>query len=152
MPKKSHVASTQTTIGEQVDKLLNVEYNINMSSKFGDVLRAKRRAAGVSQRKLADLAGVDFSYISKIENGRLPAPAADTVVRFAVHLDCPAEELLAAAQKLPGSVGSNVSSDPSAVRFFQEASELGLTSQEWEKMLGSLHGLRTSRRRRRRKP
>jgi len=135
-----------------VDKQLNVEYIINMSIGFGDILREKRRAAGVSQRKLAELAGVDFSYISKIENGRLPAPAAETVVRFAEHLDCPPEELLAAAQKLPDSVGTNVSSDPSAVRFLQEASELELTSEEWEAMRGSLHGLRSGEKKRRRKP
>jgi len=123
-----------------------------MSIEFGDKLRARRRAAGVSQRKLAELAGVDFSYISKIENGRIPAPAAETVVRFAEHLNCPVEELLAAARKLPNSVGASVSSDPSAVRFLQEASELELTSEEWEAMRGSLRGLRSGVKRRRRKP
>ena len=123
-----------------------------MNEVFGAFLRDKRRSAGVSQRKLAELAGVDFSYISKIENGRLPAPAADTLVRLATHLACPPEELLAAAQKLPDGVGANVSSDPAAVRFLQEASDLALTSEEWEAMRGSLRGLRDGQRRRRSKP
>jgi transcriptional regulator with XRE-family HTH domain len=134
-----------------VDKKLNVEHNINMDKTFGNLFREIRRKSGISQRRLADLCGVDFSYVSKIENDRLPAPAADTLVRFAKHLGCPAEDLLAAAQKLPGNVGTNVASYPSAVRFLQEASELELTSDEWEAMRGSLQSLRAGRPKRRRK-
>ncbi len=123
-----------------------------MSTTFGDILRARRRTAGISQRKLAELAEVDFSYISKIENGRLPAPAAETLMRMAESLGCPPEDLLAAAKKLPNTVGSNVSSSPAAVRFLQDASQLQLTPEEWETMRGSLHGLREGHRKRRRKP
>ena len=110
---------------------------------FGDVLRQKRRDAGLSQRKLAQEAGVDFSYVSKLENGRLPAPAADTVTRFATIIGCPPEELLAAAKKMPSAVNASVSADPAAQRFLQEASNLGLSTAEWERMIGSLHGLRS---------
>jgi transcriptional regulator with XRE-family HTH domain len=121
-----------------------------MSTTLGRILREKRRSAGISQRRLAELAGLDFSYISKIENGRLPAPAADTLVRLANCIACPPEELLAAAQKLPVGLGATLSSDPAAVRFLQEASQLSLTSAEWEVMTGRLRGLRsdgTTRRR-----
>jgi len=127
----------------RVDETLNVEYSINMGTEFGDVLLERRRAAGLSQRKLAELAEVDFSYISKLENGRLPAPAAETIVRFAKVLGCPPEELLAPAQKMPDEVGSRLSSEPTALRFLQEASELRLTPVEWEKMRGSLRHLRS---------
>jgi len=127
-----------------VDKQLNVEYLINIMSEFGTTLREKRRAAGLSQRKLAQEAGVDFSYVSKLENGRLPAPAASTVSRFAEVVGCPPEELLAAAKKMPSDLNASVRGDPAALRFLQEASKLGLSTAEWERLTGSLHGLRSS--------
>ena len=122
--------------------MLNVEYIVNMTATFGELLREKRRAAGLSQRQLADRAGVDFSYISKLENGRLPAPADDTVVRLCEILGCPAEEFFAAARKLPTELGESLVGEPAALRFLQEASRLKLSQEEWERMLGNLHGLR----------
>jgi HTH-type transcriptional regulator, competence development regulator len=113
-----------------------------MEPSFGELLRQKRRAAEISQRRLAELAGLDFSYISKLENNRLAPPAAETVLKLAELLGCPAEELLSAAGKLPGEVGQNLASSPAAVRFVREASALGLTTDEWEKMRGMLLGLR----------
>lgn len=121
-------------------------------SDFGNTLQEKRRAAQISQRRLADLVGVDFSYISKLENGRLPAPAADTIVRLAGALRCPAEELLAAAKKMPDAVAGDLSAKPEALRFLQEASDLRLSADEWDRMLGSLRELRSSDRPRRKKP
>jgi transcriptional regulator with XRE-family HTH domain len=121
-------------------------------SDFATTLREKRRAAQMSQRKLAELAGVDFSYISKLENGRLPAPASDTIVRLAAILKCPAEELLAAAKKLPEGVEDSISGQPEALRFLQEASDLRLSPEEWERMIGRLRELRSSDPPERRKP
>ena len=120
-----------------------------MTLAFGELLREKRRAAGISQRRLAELVGVDFSYISKLENGRLPAPAADTIARIAANVGCASEDLLAAAQKLPDGVGSILSGNPAAVRFLQEASALGLNEVEWEQMRGKLKSLRDAERPRR---
>jgi transcriptional regulator with XRE-family HTH domain len=113
-----------------------------MSTSFAEILREKRRLAGISQRRLADSVGVDFSYISKLENGRLPPPAADTIVKIAESIGCPSAELFAAAEKLPGGVGSILSRNPAAVRFLQEASSLSLDEAEWEKMRGKLKRLR----------
>jgi transcriptional regulator with XRE-family HTH domain len=111
-------------------------------SDFGTVLREKRRASGLSQRQLAEKVGVDFSYISKLENGRLPAPAAETVGRLAEALACPVEELLSAAKKMPADLNDSVG-QPAALRFLQEASRLRLSKEEWEQLLGKLHGLRS---------
>lgn len=121
-------------------------------SGFGTTLREKRRAAGLSQRRLAELAGVDFSYISKLENGRLPAPASDTVIRLAKILNCPTEELLAAAKKMPEGMEGNLSAQPEALRFLQEASDLKLSPEEWERMTGSLRELRSPDAPKRKKP
>ena len=112
-------------------------------NEFGNILREKRRAAGLSQRQLADKAGVDFSYISKLENGRLPAPAQDTIVRLSELLSCPAEELFAAAKKMPTELNADLTGQPGALKFLQEASKLRLSPDEWDELLGKLHGMRT---------
>ena len=114
-------------------------------SPFGTFLREKRRAAGISQRQLADRVGVDFSYISKLENGRLPAPAAHTVLRLAQAIECPVEDLLAAAKKMPSDLNASLTAQPVALRFLQEASNLRLSQQEWERMIGTLRALRSDR-------
>lgn len=134
-----------------VDKLLNVEYIINTMTEFGKLLREKRRSSGLSQRQLAERVGIDFSYISKLENGRLPAPADDTVVRLCEVFRCPTEEFFAAAKKLPTELGESLVEEPAALRFLQEASRLKLSQKEWEQLLGNLHGLRGSDEERRKK-
>lgn len=111
---------------------------------FADLLREKRRSTGISQRQLAEQADVDFSYISKLENGRLPPPAAETIERIAAILGCAVEELLAAARKMP--VGANDAlSAPSAIRFLSEATRMRPSAEEWDDLLGKLHGLRSER-------
>jgi transcriptional regulator with XRE-family HTH domain len=113
---------------------------------FGDILRDRRRVAGISQRDLAAKIGVDFSYISKLENGRLAPPATDTTGRIAKALNCAVEDLLAAAGKFPSGVEDAIASEPAAIRFLQKAVDLDLTQSEWERMLSRLESLRGQRR------
>lgn len=116
-----------------------------MSTPFGDALRERRRTAGISQRDLAEQIGMDFSYISKLENGRLPPPAADTVVAICKVLGVNAEELLALTGKFPSEVQKTVSGSKSAQEFLREAQQLGLTDAEWDTMMRSLRSLREDR-------
>ena len=116
-----------------------------MSELFGQKLREFRRAAGISQRELAKQIGVDFSYISKIENGRLPPPSADTIVNISQVLEIEPEELLALTGKIPSKVQESLSGSKSAQQFLGEAQRLNLTDGEWEKMVKSLHDLRKRR-------
>ena len=64
-------------------------------------------------------------------------------MRLAGCLGCPAEDLLAAARKMHAGSSSAVASEPAAIRFLQEASQMRLTGEEWERLLGQLHGLRS---------
>lgn len=109
---------------------------------FGTALREMRRAAGISQRELADRIGIDFSYISKVENDRLPPPAADTIVAICQVLGSNAEELLALTGKIPSDVHKTVSGSKSAQSFLREAQQLDLTDAEWDTMMQSLRRLR----------
>ena len=109
---------------------------------FGTSLRAMRRAAGQSQRELAARTGLDFSYISKVENGRVPPPAADTAVEICRALAVEPDDLLALTRKIPSTVQRTVSSSPAAQQFLREAQQLALTDLEWRQLLLVLRRLR----------
>lgn len=109
---------------------------------FGSRLRELRRSVGLSQRDLAEQLGLDFSYISKIENSRLPSPAADTIVAICKVLGTPVEDLLALTGKLPSAVQQSLGANPGAQRFLNEASALHLTEPEWDRMASQLKQLR----------
>ncbi|MBX3394344.1 MAG: helix-turn-helix transcriptional regulator [Phycisphaerae bacterium] len=113
-----------------------------MAQSFGQLLRSRRRDAGISQRRLAEEVGVDFSYVSKLENDRIPAPAGDTILRIAKAVRCDAEELLAAARKMPSQVEEAIVQAPEAQRFLQAASSMKLSRKEWEALIGKLESLR----------
>jgi len=115
---------------------------------FGPALRDRRRAASLSQRELAARTGLDFSYISKVENGRLPPPAADTIVAMCDVLDTAPEDLLALTGKIPSAVQQTVSTNTMAQQFLRAAQQLALTDQEWAQMIEALHRLRADRSRR----
>lgn len=111
---------------------------------FGALLRECRRGAGVSQRDLAARAGLDFSYISKLENDRIPPPAADTVVVMCQVLGIEPQHLLAASGKLPAGIHTTVGSSAAAQSFLEDASKMSLTEEEWKELASSLHRLRES--------
>jgi transcriptional regulator with XRE-family HTH domain len=113
-----------------------------MPESFGARLRERRRQAGLSQRELAARVGLDFSYISKLENDRLPPPAADTVVEIAAALNTSSEELLALTGKLRQEVQETVGTSRAAQEFLQNASLMKLTESEWQHMMSLLHRLR----------
>ncbi|MDP2731385.1 MAG: tetratricopeptide repeat protein [Dehalococcoidales bacterium] len=71
---------------------------------FGERLKEIRKQAGLSQRVLADKVGVNFSYLSKIENGTLPAPSDKVISRLAEVLDTDKDELMLLAGKIPADI------------------------------------------------
>ena len=111
-------------------------------STFGQKLRELRRSKGVTQRELAGKVDVDFSYISKIENDRLPPPAADTIIRICEALSIPPDELLAMTGKMPSQVKQMVGTSSSALQFMRQAQSMKLTDEEWDKLTRGLKQLR----------
>ena len=109
---------------------------------FGEVLRDLRRSAGLSQRDLADKAALDFSYISKLENGRIPPPAADTIVKLCEIMGVAPEPLLSLTGKFPSDVQQAVSASTAAQEFLRDAQRIGLTEDEWKQLRHELNGLR----------
>lgn len=114
-----------------------------MANTFGQALRDLRRSKNVSQRDLANKVGIDFSYISKVENDRLPPPAADTIVKICMVLGVPSDALLASTGKMPSEVKEMLSTSSSALQFIRQAHEMGLTDEEWDKLTKRLKRLRS---------
>jgi HTH-type transcriptional regulator, competence development regulator len=68
---------------------------------FGREIQRLRRASGLTQRQAAAQLGIDFTYLSKLENDRGEAAGEDTVRRMADLYNADAERLLALAGKVP---------------------------------------------------
>jgi transcriptional regulator with XRE-family HTH domain len=66
---------------------------------FGTHLRNLRRMSGLTQQKLAESAGIDHTYLSKIENGRVLPPSAVLIKRMAQLVDGDEEAMLKLAEK-----------------------------------------------------
>lgn len=114
-----------------------------MKQTFGQKLRELRRSKGITQRGLAEKAGVDFSYISKIENDRLSPPAADTIVKICNVLESPPDALLALSGKIPSELKEAIGSSPAAMQFIRSAQSMDLTEAEWERLHRQLKRLRS---------
>ena len=87
---------------------------------FGNRLRAMRTAKGLSQRALGERVGVSFTYISKVENGKLDFgdyPSEDLICRLAAALDTDEEELLLLAEKIPEPIRRRFFERPDAFRL-----------------------------------
>ena len=86
---------------------------------FGERLRDLRKAKGLSQRALGDIVGVNFTYISKIENEKLDFaqfPSEDLIRKLAEALDADVDELLLLAKKIPDQIKRRVMERPDAFR------------------------------------
>ncbi len=85
-----------------------------IGSGFGSALKGLREGNRVSQSKLAERAGFDHSYVSRLESGAR-MPTRDAVRQLASALELARnkqDELLAAAGFLPREVSSLLSAEP----------------------------------------
>jgi transcriptional regulator with XRE-family HTH domain len=86
---------------------------------FGQRIRALRREKKLGQRALAAQVGVNFTYVSRIENENLdfaPYPSEDLIRRLATALDADEDELLILAKKIPEPIRQRVLERPDVFR------------------------------------
>ena len=116
---------------------------------LGQTLRELRRGKGLTLRELAEAAGVDFTYLSKIENEK-PGymPGADTIRSLASVLDADSLELLRLADKVPPEL-QGLSSNAHARRFLKRAQEVA-SPDDWDRLLDLLEQRQAERKKRRR--
>ncbi|MEC4804942.1 MAG: helix-turn-helix transcriptional regulator [Jaaginema sp. PMC 1079.18] len=73
-----------------------------MNKEFGNLIRQARKDKGYSQRELAKQIGLDFTYLSKLENDRADYPPKEDVIRaIARNLNLDQEELIFLAGRIP---------------------------------------------------
>jgi transcriptional regulator with XRE-family HTH domain len=115
-----------------------------MQIGFGTKLREMRQEKGMTLRSLAEAAGVDFTYLSKIENERVEhLPSAETIRDLARALEVDAMELLQLANKVPPEL-AKLAGNEKARRFFQRAQEIA-SPKDWDALLDLLESRQSAR-------
>jgi HTH-type transcriptional regulator, competence development regulator len=115
---------------------------------FGQRIRQFRKEKLLTQRELAervaarlqaeDRRGFDVTYLSKIENDKLPPPSVAAILQLAAVLETDSDELLALAGKAPPDLGQTLKESEGARTFYRSARDLGVTEEEWHKLLAFL--------------
>jgi transcriptional regulator with XRE-family HTH domain len=115
-----------------------------MPAGFGAKVRELRQKNGLTLRALAEAAGVDFTYLSKIENERVEySPGVDTIRDLARALGVDPIELLEIANKLPPEL-AKLAGSPNARRFLQRAREIA-SPKDWDALLDLLETRQSAR-------
>ena len=99
---------------------------------FGQRLRQLRLERKINQRDLAAQVGIDFTYLSKIENERMPPPAEATILKIANVLEADSDELLRLAQKVPTDIKPLIAKRPEMPAFLRSISDL--TEEELKRL------------------
>lgn len=76
--------------------------------QFGARLRELRQRSGLTLRALADVLQVHFSYLSKIENGRLPPPSEHLILEIARVLKADGCSLVTLSDRVPSDVAQTL--------------------------------------------
>ena len=100
--------------------------------EFGQKLKKLRKEAGVAQRVLAEKVGVNFTYLSKIENGVMAPPAEGTLVRIARAIECDPYDLIIAARKMPSDFPKMVFDTNAAAEFVKAACKAKPGAKQWK--------------------
>jgi transcriptional regulator with XRE-family HTH domain len=111
-----------------------MERDHNMS--FGNTIKKLRKELKMTQRELSDKLGVNFTYISKIENEKLDVPPSEELIRkMAGILEADPEELLDMAGKLDLKRLQQVAMDvPEAGTVLRRMQSNKVTDEQWKKI------------------
>lgn len=61
---------------------------------LGNIIKKYRKASGLSVYKLAKQVNISHSYVTQIENGKRNNPNIDIIVKIAVVLNIPIEDII----------------------------------------------------------
>lgn len=100
---------------------------------IGQQIRDLRKSRNLTQRELAEQVGLNFTYLSRIENDRLDAdqtPREETLQKIADALNADADELLLLARRIPDSYRNRILAKPGMFRRI-----LTLSDDDLERLL-----------------
>jgi len=112
---------------------------------FGERIRFLRQNKGMTLRDLAPHVGVGFTYLSKVENGKLDFgdyPSNALIHRLADALDADEEELTILAERVPERIRRRVLQRPDVFGALANCDDKTL-----DKVLGTIGGDRQADRR-----
>ena len=121
------VSDAATVSGEAEGNTISGEGG---EGSFGELLRRYRMARGINQAGLASRAGLDRSYVNRIEAGERGAPTeggTDALARALELSDAEADRLFAAAGLLPRSLRTLGAADPTILLLAQRLTDVRLT-------------------------
>jgi transcriptional regulator with XRE-family HTH domain len=87
---------------------------------FGATIQKLRRERNLTQRDVAAKLGIDFTYLSKLENDRGEPASEDLVRKLAEILDADAEDLLALAGRVPTELREMAQQDVTFARLLRQ--------------------------------
>lgn len=102
----------------------------------GQRIRELRKSRNLTQRQLADRVGINFTYLSRVENDRLDdeqTPREETLQRIASALESDPNELLLLARRIPDAYRDRILSQPGVFRKL-----LNLSDHALEELLQSV--------------
>lgn len=106
----------------------------NDQTHFGDLLRKRRLAKGLSLRKFAELVGVSPTYLSLVEKGKVERPpTAERIRKMAELLDESPDQWIGMAGRVPDDVTDIIKSEPEAMPELLRAAR-GMTAEELRKL------------------
>lgn len=100
-----------------------------MAKTFGQRIRELRKAKGLGQRAVAAEVGINFTYLSKIENDKVDFaafPSEETIRKLAKVLDADVDELLLMAEKIPDHIRRRVLEKPEEFRMIASLDDKAL--------------------------
>lgn len=117
-----------------------------MKMTFGQRLKELRKAKNFTQRDLAERVakalkdreegrGFDFTYLSKIENDKLPPPSLVVIIQLSKDLEADSHELLGLAEKVHPETEEALKKSESARVFFRSAVDLNLSEKDWKDLI-----------------
>lgn len=117
---------------------------INPRNIFGEALREKRTAKGISLRKFAQLVGVSPTYLSQVEQGKVLPPTADRVQRMAEVLGENPDQWISLAGRVPGDLPGIIQQEPTGVPDLLRAVR-GLNAEQLRKLQGDAERMQKER-------
>jgi transcriptional regulator with XRE-family HTH domain len=95
----------------------------------GQRIREIRKQRNLTQRELAERVGINFTYLSRVENDRLDAeqtPREETLQKIAKALRADPDELLLLARRIPDAFRERILAKPGIFRRILKLSDSAL--------------------------
>lgn len=95
----------------------------------GQRIREIRKERNLTQRELAERVGINFTYLSRVENDRLDdeqTPREETLQKIAKALETDPDELLLLARRIPDAYRNRILEKPGIFRRILQLSDSDL--------------------------